>query len=128
MKSRVHFTGRVPDAARFVNAFDVVVIASAPEEAFGMALLETMLGGVPAVCADVPGPRSVLGPDGLSFSEDASSLTAALSRCATLPSDERTRLCEMQCKRAEELFSLDAVAARYRALLGPDAVRRPAAS
>ena len=88
--SRVHFSGRVTDASRYAAAFDAVVVASVPEEAFGMALLEAMLARVPVVCADVPGPRSVLGPDGLYFTgETPASLTDALRRCATLSIDER---------------------------------------
>ncbi len=124
--SRVHFTGRVTEASRCAAAFDAMVVASVPEEAFGMALLEAMLAGVPAVCADVPGPRSVLGPEGLYFSGDAAvSLTTALRRCATLSVEARARLSEMQRKRAVDLFSLEATAARYRALLNTDAVRPP---
>src|SRR4030095_12036531 len=35
--SRVHFSGLVTDASRYAAAFDAVVVASVPEEAFGMA-------------------------------------------------------------------------------------------
>ena len=70
--------------------------------------------------------RSVLGPEGLYFSGDAAvSLTTALRRCATLSVEARARLSEMQRKRAVDLFSLEATAARYRALLNTDAVRPP---
>ena len=125
--SRVHFSGRVADASRYAAAFDAVVVASVPEEAFGMALLEAMLARVPVVCANVPGPRSVLGPEGLYFTGDTpASLTDALRRYATLSIDERARLCEMQRRRAVELFSVEAVASRYRALLNTDAFRPPA--
>jgi len=125
--SRVHFSGRVADASRYAGAFDAVVVASVPEEAFGMALLEAMLARVPVVCAPVPGPRSVLGPDGLYFTGDtAASLTNALRRCIALSAEDRARLCEMQRKRAVELFSVEAVASRYRALLSTDALRPPA--
>ncbi len=125
--ARVQFTGHVPDAARYANAFDVLVVSSVRAEAFGMALLEAMLAGVPVVCADVPGPRSVLGPDGLYFDGDSpAELTIALRRCRALSQSDRTRLCDSQRMRAEELFSLDAVAARYQALLNTAAARRAA--
>jgi glycosyltransferase involved in cell wall biosynthesis len=104
-------------------------VTSVPEEAFGMALLEAMLARVPVVCAHVPGPRSVLGPHGLYFTGDtAASLTEALRRCTALAADDRAQRCEMQRTRAVELFSVEAVATRYRALLNTDASRLPAAS
>lgn len=126
---RVHFAGNVTDASRYTAAFDAVVVASTREEAFGMALLEAMVAGVPAVCADVPGPRSVLGREGLYFSDDTPvSVTAALRRCAALLPHERSALLQMQRRRAVDLFSVEAVAARYQALLNMDATRLPVAS
>ncbi len=124
---RICFAGNVAGASRYAAAFDAVIVASTREEAFGMALLEAMLAGVPAVCADVPGPRSVLGPEGVYFS-DAASLTAQLRRCTVLAPRELAALSEMQRTRAVELFSVEAVAARYRALLSRDAIRLPDAS
>jgi glycosyltransferase involved in cell wall biosynthesis len=124
---RIHFAGNVTDASRYAAAFDAVIVASTREEAFGMALLEAMLARVPAICADVPGPRSVLGPGGVYFC-DAASLTAALSRVAALAPSELAALSEVQRSRAVELFSVEAVAARYGALLSRDAVRLPDAS
>lgn len=126
--SHVHFPGRVPDASKYAAAFDAVVVASVPEEAFGMALLEAMLAGVPVVSADVPGPRSVLGPEGIYFAGDAASLTAALRRCTALSVEQRAGVSAMQRDRAVKLFSLEATAARYRALLSTDEVRLPGAS
>jgi len=126
---RVHFAGNVAEASRYAAAFDAIVVASTRDEAFGMALLESMLAGVPAVCADVPGPRSVLGPEGLYFVDDTpASVTAALKRCAALLPRERAALSEMQRRRAVELFSVEAVAARYRTLLSTDAAHLPGAS
>ena len=126
---KVHFAGHVADAARYANAFDVLVVSSVRQEAFGMALLEAMLAGVPVACADIPGPRSVLGPNGLYFDADSpDDLTVTLRRCAALSQAERTQLRDLQRARAEELFSLDAVAARYRAFFSTAAARLPAAS
>lgn len=125
--SRVHFAGRVTDASRYAAAFDAMIVASVPEEAFGMALLEAMLAGVPVVCADVPGPRSVLGPEGLYFAGDVAALTTALRRCAALSIEQRMRLSEMQRDRAVKVFSLEATAARYRSLLSMDGADPPGA-
>jgi glycosyltransferase involved in cell wall biosynthesis len=123
---RVHFAGHVPDAARYMNAFDALLLASGPTEAFGMTLLEAMFAGIPIVCSDMPGPRSVLG-DGIYFEGDETrALVAALERCAALSGEERDRMCRAQRMRAEREFSTTAVAAIYRRLLNMDAAR-PAA-
>ena len=128
IEARVHFAGHLVDAAQYLSAFDVLLVASDPVEGFGMTILEGMLAGVPIVCSDVPGPRSVLGPDGIYFSGDAAAdLSSALIRCAELPDAAREQLCSAQRARAEREFSVAAVAEIYRRLLstgGP----RPAAS
>ena len=121
--SRVRFAGHVPDAARYMTAFDTLLVASGPTEAFGMTLLEAMFAGVPIVSSDMPGPRSVLG-DGIYFTGDEPRrLAAALERCAALPDEERERMRSAQRARAEREFSTTAVAADYRRLLNMDAAR-----
>ncbi len=128
---KVSFVGHVADAAQYFNAFDALLFAPGPTEAFGMALLEGMLAGVPVVCADAPGPRSVLGEDGLYFSGAAAAaadVTDALARCVGLSDEARGRLTRHQRVRAEREFSIAAVAGIYRELLSTDAARRAAAS
>ena len=125
---RVHFTGYVPDAARHLEAFDALLFTSGPTEAFGMALLEAMVAGVPIVCADQAGPRSVLGPGGRYFTGGAAELTSELGRVAALSAAEREALCRLQRARAECEFSLPAVADAYRRLLSTAGVRPAGAS
>ncbi len=128
---RVSFTGHVPNAARYFKAFDVLLFAPGQTEAFGMALLEAMLAEVPVVCADAPGPRSVLGDDGLYFtaaSIGAADLIAALERFAKLSDVDRARLAGRQRLRVEREFSISAVAEIYRELLSTDAAHRAVAS
>ncbi|GAB4003822.1 glycosyltransferase [Nocardioides ultimimeridianus] len=55
---RVHFIGEVPDFGRVVSAFDAVAVLTKPtpevpwfREAFGMAALEAITGGVPVIAA-----------------------------------------------------------------------------
>jgi len=123
--SRVRFAGYVPDAARYLSAFDTLLFASGATEAFGMALLEAMVAGVPVVCADMPGPRSVLGPQGCYFSGDGPpQLTSALERVAQMPDAARTQLCAAQRAHAERSFSVQAVAGIYRSLLSTGEPRR----
>ncbi len=114
---RVCFTGRRPDAAIHLNAFDVLLVTSGPTEAFGMTLLEGMVSAVPIVCADQPGPRSVLGPDGIYFDGDSRSLTRSLERCVALSGHDRDALGRAQRERAERMFSTVAVGRIYRELL-----------
>ena len=121
----VQFAGRLADAAQYLNAFDVLLFASGSAEAFGMALLEAMLARVPIVCADVPGPRSVLGPDGLYFCEreagdTAAALAAVLNRCAGMSPQAHRRRIDALRSRVEREFSLTAVAEIYRGLFSRD--------
>ena len=126
--ARVHFVGYVADAARYLAAFDALVFASGPTEAFGMALLEAMVAGVPIVCADQAGPRSVLGPDGCYFAGGSTELAEALRRTAALSPTQRDALSRLQRARAEREFSLATVANVYRGLLSTAAARRAGAS
>ena len=90
-----------------------------------MALLEAMVAGVPVVCADMPGPRSVLGPQGCYFSGDGPpQLTSALERVAQMPDAARTQLCAAQRAHAERSFSVPAVSDIYRGLLSRGAPLR----
>ncbi|WP_067584328.1 glycosyltransferase [Endozoicomonas ascidiicola] len=61
VRDRVHFTGVVPDAARYFKAFDAFVLTS-DHEPFGMVLLEAMVAGLPmAVCDSGGAPEVVQG-------------------------------------------------------------------
>jgi glycosyltransferase involved in cell wall biosynthesis len=65
---RVHFTGRLkddrlPSALRRMDVFAFPSTSGA--EAFGLAMLEAMACGVPAVASDLPGVRSVADGAGL---------------------------------------------------------------
>jgi glycosyltransferase involved in cell wall biosynthesis len=126
--ARVRFAGHVVDAARHLAAFDVSLVTSGPTEAFGMSVLEAMVAGVPVVCADQAGPRSVLGPDGRYFAGGVPELTVELGRVAALSPTERERLCRAQRERAEREFALPAVAEIYRRLLNTGVLRPAGAS
>ena len=128
LAERIRFAGHVADAARYLAAFDALVFASGPTEAFGMVLLEAMVAGVPIVCADQAGPRSVLGPDGRYFVDGVVDLTAELGRMAALAEYERAALCRAQRARAEERFSIAAVGSIYEQLLSTGGVRPVGAS
>ncbi len=79
---RVTLLGSVEQASRYFAAFDLLLAAPRYDEAFGMTLLEAMAARLPVLCADSPGPRSVLGEAGTYFS-DADDLAVKLIDAAT---------------------------------------------
>ena len=114
---RVSFAGFVAHAARYLSAFDAVLIPSGEREAFNMVALEAMAAGVPVVAGPAAGPRFVLGDVGVYFSTAAPTAVAGAlavaSGLAAAPKDiaERGRV------RAEAEFSLAALSRRLRAYL-----------
>jgi glycosyltransferase involved in cell wall biosynthesis len=61
ISDRVHFHGTVPDAARYISAFDVFVLSSR-SEGTPVTLLEAMAAKVPVVVTRVGGVPEVVGP------------------------------------------------------------------
>ncbi len=113
----VSFAGFVAEAARYFSALDVLVIPSGEHEAFSMVALEAMAAGVPVVAGPSPGPRFVLDDVGYYFNESmADDLVAAVKDVH----ENRRRGVERLArgvKRAEQEFSVVAIARRLRALL-----------
>lgn len=60
LSERVRFHGAVPDAARYLGAFDVLVLSSR-SEGIPITLLEAMAAGVPLVATRVGGVPEVVG-------------------------------------------------------------------
>lgn len=88
--ARVRWVGMVPDAARYLRAFDVLLLSSRTEGT-PVVLLEAMHAGVPIVATDVGGVRALLGETALLVeSENSRGLAQACARL--LDSDiERAR-------------------------------------
>lgn len=82
---RVHLTGRLPDARRYLSELDVFVFTS-NDEALGTSLLDAMGRGIPVVAAADAGPAEVLKPvhadTGASLyrPDDPGALAAAVER------------------------------------------------
>lgn len=75
----VTFTGFVDDAPRCMAAFDLLLLPSGDQEAFGMVAVEAMAAGVPVLCGAAPGPRYVVGGAGLLVDgQDPAALAGAL--------------------------------------------------
>lgn len=103
---RVHFLGYVPDAGRFMSAFDLFLMTSR-KEGLPYVLLEALAAGVPAVAVSVGGVPDVVedGVTGVCVGSPAPEISAALER---LLKDEtmRARMSAASQARAHELFSL----------------------
>ena len=101
------------NARTLLQAFDVILLCSTDQEAFGVVLLEAMAAGIPVVVADRPGPRSVVGDCGTYFGTDGE-LLAALRAIATR---EPVETLERARQRVSARFSVAALAERYREIL-----------
>lgn len=71
--SSIHFLGFVPEAARYLKAFDLVVLPSRTE-AISYVLLEAAAAGIPAIGSRVGGIPEVLDERALFTSEDPDAL------------------------------------------------------
>jgi glycosyltransferase involved in cell wall biosynthesis len=108
LSKRVRLLGRVEDASSVIVKLDVLVSASR-SEAFGMAMAEALVCGVPVVATATEGAQSLIedGVNGLLVSVgDARALAAAVS---SLLADEGRRLTLGTHARhsARERFSLE---------------------
>lgn len=114
----VSFSGFVSQAARYLAAFDVVLIPSGEREAFNMVALEAMAAGVLVVAGPAPGPRFVLGDVGVYFSEASpTALARALGEAHTLSKTNRPaaqQVVEQGRQRAQAEFSLAAIGRRLQ--------------
>ena len=108
----VMFAGFRSDGRELLKAFDVLLACATQREAFGLALLEAVAADVPVICADRPGPRFVLGDCATYFDTDDELLDALQNAAEGCLDDDRARR-----RTRLELFSVEALAARYRMAL-----------
>jgi glycosyltransferase involved in cell wall biosynthesis len=118
---RVSFVGELDDVRPVLTALDVFVLPSTAVESFSNAALEAMAIGRPVILSDIGGAREMIddGVEGyvVSPTELAARLPALI---AALYSDRRKRqqMGHAARLRAETRFSVGAMVAAYRALLG----------
>lgn len=122
VEDRVTFAGEVAGAWRYLRAFDVFVLTSGVEEAFGIVLLEAMLAGLPIISSDAPGPKEVVGNTGLLFtSGDSRDLSRNMEKLAGMTEEELRAMTSAASARLRECFSMDAFNERFWSL--PPVVR-----
>jgi glycosyltransferase involved in cell wall biosynthesis len=114
LEPQVHFAGgRSPDeAARFLNAHQILAVPSRWPEPFGLVALEGIASGCAVVAAASGSLPEAVGPGGLTFtSGDAPALAAALAQLLTQP-ELRARLQENAPAHLRR-FAPETVAANY---------------
>jgi len=106
IEDRVLLLGHVPNAGHYVAAFDVFVLPSGVEEAFGVVLLEAMMAKVPVISSDAPGPRQVVGEsDWLFVAEDAAELAKRIQTFFELHLEARIELGEAGYERVQAEYT-----------------------
>ena len=116
---RIEFAGFKEDANRLVKALDLFVLPSGNEEAFGIVLLEAMLGKVPILASNAPGPKEVLADTGVLFkSGESQDLADKLKLVMQRSSAERLQMAEKGYQRMAEHYGYDSFKRRLWRLPG----------
>lgn len=113
----VDFVGQRDDVGPDLDGADVFVLPSRAE-GLSNALLEAMAAGVPPVVSNIPGNRDVVenGHTGVVVAvDDVAALASALARVLT-DAGLRSALGAAARRTTDDIYSLDRVAARYRAI------------
>jgi glycosyltransferase involved in cell wall biosynthesis len=116
---RVHLLGFIPDAARYLRAFDAFVLPS-KKEGLPYVLLEAGLAYIPIVASDIPGNRDVILHNftGLLFPPtNPHEQALALAKVTNDATFART-LSDELLKRIRKTFSRDAMLEKTMALYG----------
>lgn len=107
LDDRIVFAGTVDDAWRYLKAFDVFVLTSGAEEAFGIVLLEAMLAEVPIISSDAAGPKEVIGEAALLFaSGDAVDLAQKMEKTTCMDRKELDHLTHAGTRRLKTRFDV----------------------
>lgn len=110
---RVRFHGMVPDAFRFLSAFDVFLLSSRTEGT-PMVVYEAVHAGVPLVATAVGGVPELVGPGEARLvpPEDPAALASALAEVRENPADARRRA-ERARDRIRREFGIEAWVEKY---------------
>lgn len=114
--SRITWTGRLPDAARLLRAFDLLVISSRTEGT-PMTLLEAMSAGVPILTTAVGGiPDVVSDADAILVTpEDPAAIAAGLRAVFTDPESAAIRAASAR-RRVESIYAVQPWVEKYDAV------------
>jgi glycosyltransferase involved in cell wall biosynthesis len=108
IENQVVFAGYHDNAHRLVRAMDIFVLPSGKEEAFGIVLLEAMLGKVPVIASDAAGPVEVLADAGVTFeSGNVAELTMRIEQMIDQSENQKKQLGEAGYQRVTANFSYE---------------------
>lgn len=118
LSNRVVLCGTVPDAMRYVRAFDLFVMPSL-QEGLGLALLEGMCGRLPVLGSDIPAMRPLIeGAGGRSFPPgDEAAIAHALSDYLGMSAEQRMTHGERAYVYLRREHDIDDFRLRYRQLV-----------
>lgn len=104
----VILTGFIPNAVRYIKAFDCFVLPSI-QEAFGRVLIEAMLAKCPIIASRVNGIPEVMGNTGKLISpKDVTGFAQAMQHIYNLTPDARQQLAELAYQHVHENYSIPA--------------------
>ncbi len=107
LSTRVHFVGHLPDAPRYLKAFDIFVLPSVTE-ALALVVLEAGAAGVPVVASRVGGIPEIITSEELGILVPRRDVEALADALSTLANDTHLRntLGSALQTRVREHFSL----------------------
>jgi len=114
-KAHVRVLGHRPDVPRLLAAADFFVLMSR-REGLSFALLEAMAHGLPAIVARIPENIEAIGDTGAAVPYGDEEAVAATLRRFAEDGEERTALGARARQRVADLFHVDGMIARTRAL------------
>ncbi len=107
LQDDVIFSGFVPDAQRYLKAFDIFMLTST-REAFGRVLIEAMIAKVPVIGTRTNGIPEVIGDAGILVEAGhAPLLSSAIQEIAMLPPAEKALWGDKGYDRVKTHFSTD---------------------
>jgi glycosyltransferase involved in cell wall biosynthesis len=113
---RVKLVGFLPDASRYMAAFDVFVLPS-HNEPFGLVLLEAMANGLPVIANDTGAVPEILPYEqGLTDATDTGAFAGRLLEFRAMPATRRQELGALGRAHVQRQFSLEQYRDRYRRL------------
>jgi glycosyltransferase involved in cell wall biosynthesis len=117
LSQKLLFLGGVPNAYRYMKAFDALIMPSL-SEGLPMAMLEAIAAGVPAFGTPVGGIPEILKDDAWRFPpRDPVALAAVLDRIGSASEEELAGIAEQQYAIFKAEFSIENYRAAFRRLV-----------
>ena len=106
LENHILFTGFLPQAARYMKAFDCFILSSI-QEAFGRVLLEAMIAKLPIIATEVNGIPEVLANVGyLVQAKDITGLSEAMKKIVQTSEQEKINQGEQAYQRVLQYYSI----------------------